>query len=175
MPADLEFERLVQLYYRDLYRFGFSLTRSEADAADLTQQTFYIWANKGHQLRKRANVKTWLFTTLHREFLQARRRRERVADQPVDDALEEASVETAADVVSSIDIQTMLELFATLDQNYQAPLALYYVEELSYKEIAKILEIPIGTVQSRIARGKIHLHSLLIGDTASKTTAKTNG
>ena len=59
MSADLEFENLVQLYYRDLYRFGLSLTGSEADAADLTQETFYIWANKGHQLQKPASVKGW--------------------------------------------------------------------------------------------------------------------
>ncbi len=51
MSVDPEFEKLVKLYYQDLYRFGFSLTRSEADACDLTQQTFYIWANKGHQLK----------------------------------------------------------------------------------------------------------------------------
>ena len=50
MSADVDFEKLVKGYYRDLYRFGFSLTGSEADAADLTQETFYIWASKGHQL-----------------------------------------------------------------------------------------------------------------------------
>ena len=51
MSFDPEFENLVKLYYRDLYRFGLSLSGSEADACDLTQQTFYIWANKGHQLQ----------------------------------------------------------------------------------------------------------------------------
>jgi len=75
MSADLEFENLVKLYYGDLYRFGLSLTGSEADAADLTQETFYIWANKGHQLQKATSVKGWLFTTLHREFLKICRRR----------------------------------------------------------------------------------------------------
>ena len=55
-------------YYRPLYQFAFTLTRDEADACDLTQQTFYIWARKGHQLRDQSKVKTWLFTTLHREF-----------------------------------------------------------------------------------------------------------
>jgi len=54
MSADLEFENLVKLYYRDLYRFGLSLTGNEGDAADLTQETFYIWANKGQQLQKAA-------------------------------------------------------------------------------------------------------------------------
>src|SRR5215475_3924219 len=60
MSADPVFENLVQLYYRDLYRFGLSLTGSEADAADLTQETFYIWANKGHQLDKAASVESRL-------------------------------------------------------------------------------------------------------------------
>src|SRR2546426_12541254 len=72
-----DFERLVEQYYRSLYQFAFSLTRSESDACDLTQQTFYIWATKGHQLRDGAKVKTWLFTTLHREFLETRRRQNR--------------------------------------------------------------------------------------------------
>ena len=53
MSADLKFENLVNLYYGDLYRFGLSLTGNETEAADLTQQTFYIWANKGHQLQRR--------------------------------------------------------------------------------------------------------------------------
>ena len=79
MSADMEFENLVKLYYRDLYRFGLSLAGSEADAADLTQETFYIWARKGHQLNDRTNVKGWLFTTLHREFLKICRRRKRFA------------------------------------------------------------------------------------------------
>jgi RNA polymerase sigma-70 factor (ECF subfamily) len=57
-----------------LYRFAISLTRSEADVCDLAQQTFYKWATKGHQLRDPTKVKSWLFTTLHRGFLESRRR-----------------------------------------------------------------------------------------------------
>ena len=83
MSADPEFERLVNRYYRDLYRFGFSLTGSEADACDLTQETFYVWARKGHQLRNPDNAKAWLFTTLHREFLKVCRRRKRFPHEPI--------------------------------------------------------------------------------------------
>src|SRR6266536_2870886 len=64
MADGLNFERVVAQYYEPLYQFAFSLTRSEAEACDLTQQTFYVWATKGHQLREVAKVKTWLFTTL---------------------------------------------------------------------------------------------------------------
>src|SRR5437763_11379022 len=73
----LDFETLVARFYSPLYKFAYSLTRAEADACDLTQQTFYIWATKGHQLRDVSKVKTWLFTTLHREFLESRRRHTR--------------------------------------------------------------------------------------------------
>jgi len=160
MAVDPEFERLVNLYYRDLYRFGFSLTRSEADASDLTQQTFYIWANKGHQLKDLASVKAWLFTTLHREFLQTCRRRERFSDEPISDVAENLP-HVSADNVTRMDAQTMLEALGQIDEGYRAPLVLYYMEDLSYKEIADVLEIPLGTVQSRIARGKMHLFQLL--------------
>jgi DNA-directed RNA polymerase specialized sigma24 family protein len=69
MDQAMDFERVVDLYYPSLYRFAFSLVRQETDAFDLVQQTFAIWAEKGNQLRDRTKVKSWLFTTMHREFL----------------------------------------------------------------------------------------------------------
>src|SRR5882672_11970087 len=74
MSSAEQFEAIVCQHYEALFRFAMSLTRSESDAQDLTQQTFYVWAMKGHQLRDISKVKTWLFTTLHRAFLNARRR-----------------------------------------------------------------------------------------------------
>src|SRR4029079_8131817 len=68
-----DFEQIVARHYEPLFKFALSLTRSEADAGDLTQQTFYVWATKGHQLRDGSKVKAWLFTTLHRAFLATRR------------------------------------------------------------------------------------------------------
>src|SRR5215831_17889414 len=71
------FEQVVEQYYRPLYQFALSLTHSEADAFDLTQQTFYTWSKKGDQLRDRSKLRAWLFTTLHRAFLQTKRREKR--------------------------------------------------------------------------------------------------
>jgi RNA polymerase sigma-70 factor (ECF subfamily) len=156
MPADLEFENLVKLYYRDLYRFGFSLTGSEADAADLTQETFYIWANKGHQLKNAANAKGWLFTTLHREFLKICRRRKRFAAEPIDKSAHNVP-DVPADCVNRIDSRTLLRVLREINEDFRAPLVLYYIEDFSYKQIAEVLAVPLGTVQSRIARAKIQL------------------
>src|SRR6266480_3109976 len=69
----IDFQQLVDGQYAPLYRFALSLSKSEAEAADLTQQTFFLWASKGHQLRDRSKAKSWLFTTLYREFLSRRR------------------------------------------------------------------------------------------------------
>jgi RNA polymerase sigma-70 factor, ECF subfamily len=160
MSADTEFEKLVKLYYRDLYRFGLRLTGSEADACDLTQETFYIWAKKGHQLKDPTSVKRWLFTTLHREFLQICRRPERFSHEPINEAAQDLP-HVSAEVVNRIDAQTLLQALDQIDADYRAPLALYYIDDLSYKEIGDILEIPLGTVQSRIARAKIKLFQLL--------------
>src|SRR3954447_3294294 len=77
VSVSLDFESLVGRYYSSLYKFAYSLTQAEAESCDLTQQTFYIWATKGHQLRDASKVKSWLFTTLHREFLESRRRQTR--------------------------------------------------------------------------------------------------
>src|SRR5438046_8447846 len=169
MSADPEFENLVKLYYRDLYRFGFSLTGSEVDATDLTQETFYIWANKRHQLRNPGNVKGWLFTTLRREFLKICRHRKRVAHEPINEDAQN-SPHVSADVVNRINAQTLLNVLGEIDEGYRTPLVLYYLEDLSYKQIGEVLAIPLGTVQSRIARAKIKLFELLT-ETKPRTAA----
>ena len=73
------FTQLVDANYASLFRFALSLAKNQADACDLTQQTFYIWATKGAALRDITKAKSWLFTTLYREFLRGRRRRGRAA------------------------------------------------------------------------------------------------
>jgi RNA polymerase sigma-70 factor (ECF subfamily) len=87
--ATEQFEGIVSAHYEPLFRFAMSLTRSEADARDLTQQTFYVWATKGHQLRDISKVKTWLFTTLHRAFLVGGRRQSRFVHTELEEVLEQ--------------------------------------------------------------------------------------
>jgi RNA polymerase sigma-70 factor, ECF subfamily len=160
MADNPDFEGLVADYYRPLYQFAFTLTRDEADACDLTQQTFYIWANKGHQLREKSKVKTWLFTTLHREFLGSRRRQSRFPHIEVESIEAELPV-VQPPSVNQLDAGHLMAALARLDELYQAPVALFYLQDYSYNEIAEILEVPVGTVKSRLARGLGRLHDLL--------------
>src|SRR6266704_1148395 len=148
----LDFESLVARYYRSLYQFAFSLTQSESDACDLTQQTFYIWATKGHQLRDLSKVKAWLFTTLHRAFLETNRRKTRFPHHGLDDVPIDDLPVFSADFGDNVDSSQVLAALAKVDEVYQAAVALFYLQDHSYKEIAEILEVPVGTVKSRIAR-----------------------
>jgi RNA polymerase sigma factor (sigma-70 family) len=165
MSASVDFESLVARYYEPLYQFAFSLTRNEADACDLTQQTFYIWANKGHQLRDASKVKTWLFTTLHREFLESRRRQTRFPHVELDAAADELPVSVSS--ANPIDAAQALKALTCVDEIYQAPVALFYLQDCSYNEIAEILDVPLGTVKSRLSRGLMQLQKLLARDIAA--------
>jgi RNA polymerase sigma-70 factor (ECF subfamily) len=156
-----DFADIVTRHYEPLYRFALSLTRAEADACDLTQQTFLIYASKGSQLRDPGSAKAWLFTTLHRAFLATRRKQTRFPEQSLDEAPIEDLVETSPDLANTVDSSQVLVALAKVDEVYQAAVALFYLEDCSYLEIAKILEIPVGTVKSRIARGIIQLRQLL--------------
>ena len=163
MAEGVNFEELVARYYEPLYQFAFSLARDESDACDLTQQTFCIWAAKGHQLRDTSKVKTWLFTTLHREFLGSRRRQTRFPHVDLEQAEPELPVVSPAEI-SRHDTAHVLATLARLDEVYQAPVALFYLQYCSYNEIAEILQVPLGTVKSRLSRGIGRLQELLGGD-----------
>ena len=167
-----DFERLVEQYYRSLFQFALSLTQSESDACDLTQQTFYIWAAKGHQLRDASKVKSWLFTTLHREFLEIRRRQSRFPHYELSQVDHELPPISPARV-NQLDGAQVIRALSQIDAVYQAPVALFYLEEYAYKEIAAILDVPMGTVKSRIARGIAQLHKALSGGASTDATHKS--
>jgi len=155
-----DFQQLVDRQYAPLYRFALSLSKSEADAADLTQQTFFLWASKGGQLRDRSKAKSWLFTTLYREFLSRRRHEVRFPKVELDDVREEEM--SISSNVNAFDSATVLQALREVEEPFGAPLTLFYLEQFSYREIAEVLDVPIGTVMSRLSRGKALLRQRLL-------------
>lgn len=156
-----EFTRLVDAHYASLFRFALSLAKNPADAGDLTQQTFLIWAQRGHELRDVAKAKSWLFTTLYREFLRSCRRGDRV--EAIEDLPPEGA-ELAApdpDCFGGEQAGLAVEALQAIDEVYRVPLTLFYLKDFSYKDIAEMLGVPIGTVMSRLARGKAQLSTSL--------------
>ena len=171
MSQETEFEQLVDTHYPSLYRFALSLTRHESDACDLTQETFYIWARKHHQVRDHSKVKSWLFTTLHREYLQRFRRITRFPQ--VDLAAAEPELPGAPAIPPErFDRHGLLMALEKIDENFKAAIALFYLEDYTYAEIAEVLQIPLGTVKSRISRGIGQLQVILSETGASRPKAE---
>lgn len=143
-------------YYEPLYRFAFSLAKNPDDAADLTQQTFATWAHKQHQIRDRGKVKSWLFTTLYRDFLGQKQKKQRlVMEEPeLPDRMPDPIPE---EFLHRIDSKTLLSCLDELDESYRTPLSLFYLKDVSYRDISEILDMPIGTVMSRLNRAKAQL------------------
>lgn len=155
------FSQLVDAHYAPLYRFALSLARNSSDAGDLVQQTFFIWATKGEALREMSKAKSWLFTTLYREFLRGRRRDARATSLEDLPPGEQDIAAEDVDRVAKLDAATVIAALQSVDEVFRAPLTLFYLEDLSYLEIAEALEVPIGTVMSRLSRGKAQLRAAL--------------
>lgn len=151
--AEVDYDWAVEQLYAALYKFAFGLAGNESDAADLTQDTYRVLLTKGQGIRDARKVKSWLFTTLYRQFLGRRRHATRFPETPVDSAEWELPTITP-EHIETLDGSLVVAALQQLDEKYRAPLAMFYLEELSYKEMAEILELPIGTIMSRMSRGK---------------------
>ena len=152
-PSEQAFEEIVSAYYEPLYRFALGLSRSEADAADLTQRAFERFGEKSGSVRDVSKTKTWLFTTLYRDFLQQKRHSTRFPESELEESINATMVELPrVDVIA--DANAAVAALSRLEEPFRSTLMLFYLQEHSYREIAEILEVPIGTVMSRISRGK---------------------
>jgi RNA polymerase sigma-70 factor (ECF subfamily) len=160
MRGDLDLEQLTDEHYAALYRFALSLCAHESDASDLVQETFYLLAAKGHQLQDTAKARSWLFTTLHRLFLGRRRRLVRFPHHELTEI--EMELPESPPEPGRVDWPTILAGLAQLDERFRGPIALFYLEDYSYEDIARTLELPLGTVKSRIARGLAQLQRMMV-------------
>ncbi len=172
MRSDVDFEALVREHHPALYRFALSMTRNEDDARDIVQETFLRWAKRGHQLKDPSRAKAWLFTTLYREANARRRRLLRFPHESIED-VEHQLPDLPPFASTAADGRLVVEALARIDETYRGAVALFYLEDWSYPEIAAILEIPVGTVKSRISRGIGQLQRLLQPANPSPLPART--
>lgn len=145
---------LVRSYSGMLYRYAYRLCGCAADADDLTQQTFLTAHRKLDQLRDVRQARGWLCAILRTAYLKNLRSRSNSAPVPLD-CVPEIEDEIPCDPV--LDSDELKRSLSELPEEFRTPLILYYFQDYSYKEIAAQLEIPVGTVMSRLARGKSYL------------------
>jgi RNA polymerase sigma-70 factor (ECF subfamily) len=152
-------QRLVEEHYVALYRYAYRLSGCGADAEDLTQEAFCKAQLNLSQLRDAGRVKPWLFSILRRAFLHRVRddRRQHCV------SLEEAGdlPDRPADPLPEIDPEQLQKALNDLPEPFRTPIILYYFEDFSYRDIAEQMELPLGTVMSRLARAKTWLRNRL--------------
>jgi RNA polymerase sigma-70 factor (ECF subfamily) len=150
--------QLVQQHYAALYRYAFRLSGKSADAEDLVQQSFLTAHQKIEQLRDPQNGKAWLFTITRNAYLKSLRGTTGTKLLSLEHAPEPGE-ECRQDI--RLDNEQLQSILNELEEEFRTPLILFYFEQFSYKEISEQMDVPIGTVMSRLARGKAHLRQKL--------------
>ena len=160
---------LIEPHIPGLRRFACALLRGDRHGADdLVQDCLERALSRWHQRRSEGDLRGWLYTILYNRFLgdQHRRRRRGVHDG----LLEVAETElpgVPGDQNSALEHRDLLRAFATLPAEQRSVLVLVAVEDLSYEETAGVLGVPIGTVMSRLSRGRDRLRHLMSGEVNS--------
>lgn len=154
----------------DVYRFARSLTRHEQDAQDLVQETFLRAYRSWRTFEAGSDCRRWLFTVCRRAYLRSRERVDTREAHEVGDADGLPAVLMHADAVrdGTDDILTRLDLgpalrraLGTLGEPFRAAVVLVDGSGFSYQEAGEILSVPVGTVRSRLFRGRRMLQELL--------------
>lgn len=159
--AIMDIVQLVAEHHEAVYGYAYRLAGSAVDAEDLTQQVFLIAQRKLGQLRKTESVRSWLFTILRRRFLKVVRRKKAIAAGSIELNVENIPAKEPA--AETIDREALQRALDELPATYRAVVTMFYYEDCSYREIAEKLEVPMGTVMSRLARAKGHLRAALFG------------
>lgn len=158
-PGGAQIARLVVDHYSDVYRYAYRLSGSIADAEDLTQQSFLLAQRNLTQLRLPESARGWLYAILRNCYLKSRRRPTPTSAATLELDVNEIPAEAPPE--SPVDRDKLQHALDGLADEFKIVLMMFYFEDCSYKEIAQRLEIPLGTVMSRLSRGKAQLRGKL--------------
>lgn len=169
--ADLGFEREALPWLDDVYRFALSLSRNEAEAEDIVQETFLRAYRSWHTYQPGSDARRWLFTICRNVFLRLRERGRRQVEAEDGDVEALAAVrehETARrdgvdELLTRIDLAPAISnALGQLQEPFRSAVVLVDVEDQSYEAAAEVLGVPIGTVRSRLFRGRRLLQQMLL-------------
>jgi RNA polymerase sigma-70 factor (ECF subfamily) len=153
-------QQLVEEHYEALFRYAYRLSGSRVEAEDLTQEAFCKAQLNLNQLRDASRAKPWLFSILRNAYLHRVRAEKHQHLVPLEEVGELA--EPLPEPLPPIDPERLQQALNELPETFRTPIILFYFEEFGYRDIAEQMDLPLGTVMSRLARAKAHLRSRLL-------------
>jgi RNA polymerase sigma-70 factor (ECF subfamily) len=171
MSRDERFRSEALPWFDDVARFALSLTRERDEADDLTQETFLRALRSWHQYTPGTECRRWLFTICRNHFIREKERGKRISsyDDPEVEALAAASVHASAvqaglgEVFDRIDLgAAVAQALEALPLTFREAVVSVDIEDLSYEGAAEVLGVPVGTVRSRLFRGRRLLQEALL-------------
>ena len=163
-----DFKSLLESILEPAYRTAYHLTRNEADAEELVQEAALLAYKGFHRFEAGTNFKAWFFTILRNRFISTYRKKQReVKTVELEDApelymytksrqsgLAAQTSEPAKFVVERLDAEQVAAALSELPMEFREAATLYFTQDMSYQDIADVLDVPVGTVRSRLHRGR---------------------
>lgn len=177
--SELRFKELAYPHMKLLYNVALKYTGNVFDAEDIVQETYLMAFNKFHQLKEPSKCKPWLLRILRNNFLKNCRKnknQQRLSETEYIEFLETHIRQKGADemLVEESENKTLNQAIDKLPMKYREVLALYYMDDMLYKEIAEVLDIPMGTVMSRLTRAREGIKTSLLRAHTKKNIVTIN-
>jgi len=154
----------LELHITSLRRYAWVLCGNHADADDLVQETLVKAIAAAHTYKAGRELRAWLFSILHNTFVSQKRPYARRARACRFIAMELGEAAVPANQEMHVEAENTLTMLTHLSPEQQSVLVLIAAEGLSYAEAAEVLDIPVGTLMSRLARGREKLRRLVSGE-----------
>ncbi len=166
--ADTDFKSLLEPVLEPAYRTAYHLTRNEADAEELVQEAALLAFKGFGRFKPGTNFKAWFFTILRNRFISTYRKKQReIKTVELEDApelymytksmelgLSAQTSEPAKYVIEQLDAEQVATALSELPMEFREAATLYFTQDMSYHDIAEVLGVPVGTVRSRLHRGR---------------------
>ncbi len=164
MPSiDADFESEAMPHMNDVFRVAMRMLRDQAKASDAVQETYLVAWKSFHRYERGTNCRAWLFQILFNVVRHERRTWFKWLTGAKDDLAETAVLTAPETLPVNLEDKDILAALDRIPEQFRAVVLLVDVEEMSYKETSSILGVPIGTVMSRLSRGRTLLRSQLTG------------